>query len=161
MANAHNLLLRGLNAIYNQAPYIKPADVTSFLHFCDTWYMGISIHHDGEENDFFPAIEQMCGEKGIMEANVEQHAQFHDGLEGFGRYIKSCLEGNEDFDGQRLVTMIDGFGTVLGAHLSDEISTLMGLKRFGDEKMKGLMKALAADAEKNMVRRCLFQVRLL
>lgn len=30
-------------------------------------------HHRGEEELFFPKLEAACGEKGLMDANVEQH----------------------------------------------------------------------------------------
>jgi len=34
-----------------------------------------AAHHSGEENEFFPWIEEAAGEKGIMAANVEQHSK--------------------------------------------------------------------------------------
>lgn len=30
-------------------------------------------HHRGEEELLFPKLEAACGEKGLMDANVEQH----------------------------------------------------------------------------------------
>lgn len=151
MVNAHNMLMRGLNAIYNQAPHVKPRDVKSFAHFCNIWSDAIEAHHHSEETAFFPAIEKMSGEKGVMDVNVGQHQQFHDSLHTLAAYFKSVLAGTEEYDGQKVVNIIDTFGGVLSEHLSAEITTLMGLERFGTEKMSGLYKALGADAKENMV----------
>ncbi len=61
----HNTIIRGINAVYHQAPHVKPADHKAFLNFTSTMIQYTRIHHDGEENMFFPAIEQMTGVKGV------------------------------------------------------------------------------------------------
>jgi len=76
MAVFHNLLLRSLNTIYLQAPYVKDADKKAFVGYSYCWYDAIDAHHTGEEKEFFPWIEEAAGEKGIMDANVEQHSQY-------------------------------------------------------------------------------------
>ena len=138
MTHVHNLILRPLNAIYNQAPYI-PKDsletVKSFLFYCENWHGCINHHHHGEEEHFFPRLEQAAGVHGLLEPNVEQHAAFHDGLEAFGKYSKETRP--EDFDGMALRKIIDSFGQVLRDHLMDEIDTLLRLKSYDSEKLKG------------------------
>ena len=57
MALAHNMLLRGLNAIYKQAPWVQPQDIPSFVEYCRHWVAAITIHHAGEEKNLFPWIE--------------------------------------------------------------------------------------------------------
>jgi hypothetical protein len=37
--------------------------------------MTLTAHHDGEEENFFPWIEEAAGEPGLMMANVEQHSK--------------------------------------------------------------------------------------
>ena len=151
MALVHNLIARYLNSIYLQAPHIPAADERDFIRYMRGWYDLVHVHHTNEETDFFPALEEMTGEKGIMEANVEQHHAFEPGLVAFKKYLDELQAGREKFDGAKVVELIDSFGEVLVQHLTDEIQTLLGLRRFGVEKMKGVMEKMNQEAEKGMV----------
>lgn len=151
MAMVHNMAIRGLNSIYLQAPYVAAPDSRSFARYMLAWHALLHVHHSGEEAHFFPAVEAMSGEAGAMEANVAQHRAFHDGLDGFRAYAEACAAGREEFDGGKVVGIIDGFGEVLAAHLREEIDTLLGLRRFGPEKMAELEKKFGEDGEKSMV----------
>ncbi|RFU80058.1 hemerythrin hhe cation binding domain-containing [Trichoderma arundinaceum] len=136
MANVHNMILRGLNSIYLQAPHIKSADEQSFLGYSSCLYDLIHVHHEGEEDILFPAIVDMSGETGVMDQNIEQHHVFHQGLEDYNAYVRSCLNGTEKYNGSRLVAIIDGFGQQLASHLAQEISTLLDLRKYGDKMDK-------------------------
>jgi hypothetical protein len=117
------------------------------------WIFCIGVHHDGEETDFFPAVEVMCGEKGVMDENIAQHAIFHSGSKSLDCYAEECLQGKTQYDGKKIVEIIDGFGESLTTHLKDEITSLLRLERFGMDKVQGIKKVLEKDAEKNMVSR--------
>ncbi|CAJ2513393.1 Uu.00g015120.m01.CDS01 [Anthostomella pinea] len=121
MACVHNTIIRGLNAVYNQAPHVHPQDKKSFLHFAQTMLVYTDVHYRGEETMFFPAVEAMAGEEDIMAANVEQHEAFHDGLHAMEAYLEACLNDVDTYDGDKVVTLIDGFGNTLCEHLADEI----------------------------------------
>lgn len=151
MACVHNVVIRGLNSIYLQAPHVQPADEESFCEYIGHWHGIISMHHTAEEEDGFPMIEKMAGEKGIMDDNVEQHRVFHGGLDALGRYAADCVAGSKEYDGKKIVSMIDEFGGELAKHLEDEIPTIEGLRRYGERKMAGLKGALEAEAERNKV----------
>lgn len=73
MALAHNVIIRGLNSIYLQAPHLKPSDHSSFISYCKCWAELLDEHHDMEESVFFPEIERITGKVEIMDVNVEQH----------------------------------------------------------------------------------------
>lgn len=149
MASVHNVVLRGLNAIYLQARHVQPGDEKAFCAFIRHWHSIISLHHAAEEEDAFPMIEEMAGEKGIMDANIEQHHAFLGGLSELGRYAAECAAGRKRYDGRRVVEMIDEFGAELAGHLRDEIPAIEGLRRYGAEKMAGLRAVLDAEAERN------------
>lgn len=151
MACVHNVVLRGLNAIYLQAPHVQPTDEKSFCAFIGHWHAIISLHHAAEEEDGFPMIEKMAGEEGLIDANVEQLHAFLPGLDALGEYAADCAAGKERYDGRRIVEVIDGFGAVLAAHLADEIPTIEGLRKYGEKKMAGLKGVLEAEAERNKV----------
>lgn len=76
MALVHNVIIRGYNSIYLQAPHVKRADVVDFLHYCLAWYIVVVCHHDSEEHVLFPDIEKATGVKGIMDVDVQEHGKF-------------------------------------------------------------------------------------
>lgn len=144
MALVHNCIIRALNSIYIQAPHIQPRDYKSFVCYSVATFEALSAHHDGEEKYFFPELERMTGEKGIMDGNVKQHEAFHDGFEAWGNWIKNLKAGNGVFESRRCIELMDAFLIPLATHLADEIPTLLGLSKFGDKlDLKALLKAEA------------------
>ena len=65
-----------------------------------------------------------------MDGNLEQHKTFHGGLEVFDEYVNEVLAGKQEYDGKKVVELIDAFGKVLTEHLSDEIPTLLALREY-------------------------------
>lgn len=93
--------------------------------------------------------ENKTGISNIMEVNRMQHESFHDGIQKLDDYVNTGIENNV-FDGNKIVEIIDGFGKPLREHLSNEISTLLSLRRHAN-KLLGLTAALDHEAKKNMV----------
>lgn len=134
MCLAHNIMVRSLNSIYHQCEGVsKPEDVKDFIIYCQTLVEEIEMHHHFEEIVLFPEIAEYTGEKDIMEANVTQHHAFHAGLEKFHEYIYKATF--ETYDGKEVKRMMEEFGPTLAVHLSDEIVTLLGLDKYGGEKL--------------------------
>ncbi|KAK3936573.1 hemerythrin HHE cation binding domain-containing protein [Diplogelasinospora grovesii] len=150
MACVHNIIMRGLNSIYLQAPHIKTSDQKSFLNYVMNWHKLLHVHHRGEEEGFFPDLEAMAGEKGILEANVTQHKAFHDGVDSFKGYVGDVQAGKQKYDGKRIQALIDGFGQTLVQHLADEIPSLQNLRSYGEGKMAGYRKRCDKEGEDNM-----------
>jgi hypothetical protein len=132
MALLHNLYLRGINAIYLQCINVErsPADVPAFVKFALAWGTTLEGHHENEEDIVFPGIEKATGVEGIMAANKQQHEAFHAGLEAYVAYVTSVNEGKEKYDGQKLMDIIDSFGSAMREHLVDEIATLKALDKY-------------------------------
>lgn len=146
MCWVHNLIYRNLNALLLQYTNLtKTTDISDFLIFCQCVHEGISTHHHHEEIYFFPAIEEYTGVKGIMDANVKQHHAFEEGLKSFGEYVYSVKA--EEYDSKVLGGILDSFVEPLVTHLRDEIPTLLGLEKYGGEK---LFK-VNADVEKKIL----------
>jgi hemerythrin-like domain-containing protein len=137
MACAHNALLRGLNSIYQQCPFVSsPTDIKDLLTYTTFWCSWIREHHEGEETLLFPALEEGTGVKGLMEKNVEQHHAFMSGFRELETWVKEVKV--EEYDGGKLRGIIDQFGEKLTEHLSEEITTLLELKEYDGV---GIMKA--------------------
>ncbi|KAH7403542.1 hypothetical protein BKA64DRAFT_453976 [Cadophora sp. MPI-SDFR-AT-0126] len=131
MALAHNIMIRGLNSIYLQAPHIKPEDHRSFISYSLCWAEILDEHHAMEENVLFPAIEAKTGEVGIMDVNIEQHHAFLPGLTAFKEYLTTSRANPKSFSGSHLNNLISSFAPSLATHLADEIPSLLSLSRFG------------------------------
>ena len=77
-----------------------------------------------EELHIFPVLAQrMPAFKEEVEL-LTQHKHIHDGLEKFEAYINDCKAGKRDMRMDELKEIMDSFGTVLWAHLQDEIDQL-------------------------------------
>ncbi|KAF4621572.1 hypothetical protein G7Y89_g14514 [Cudoniella acicularis] len=67
MTLGHNVILRGLNSIILQAPYVPPSKTSAFIEYALIWAEVLTHHHTMEETRLFPEIERITGEKGIMD----------------------------------------------------------------------------------------------
>lgn len=146
MSLVHNVIIRGLNAIYLQAPHVLPADTADFIGYARAWSDFVHIHHAGEEAAFFPTIEKLTGVPGIMDGNIQQHEAFSAGLKAYDEYMGVATA--ESFSGARLVEIIDSFGQVLVQHLADEIPTILALAEHR-EKMD-ISKVIDDEAKHSM-----------
>jgi hypothetical protein len=139
MANVHNMLIRCLNSICLQSPYVKEeADIQDLLQYSLFWEKWLHGHHDGEENVFFPEVEKVTGQKGIMDRNVEQHHAFLPGIEAWTQNISACMkkEESQKFNAAHFKRLMDGFAPQLVQHLAEEIPTLLALDKYDIEGVK-------------------------
>jgi hemerythrin-like domain-containing protein len=74
MAHIHNAVLRGYNSIYLQAPYVKDGDKSAFIGYALTWFRFVKSHHDDEEMELFPKVEEQLGNKNIWKETHEEHS---------------------------------------------------------------------------------------
>ncbi|KAJ4986351.1 hemerythrin HHE cation binding domain-containing protein [Stagonosporopsis vannaccii] len=158
MALVHNCIIRALNSIYNQSPHIPASEHTNFLSFCQATYRGLVAHHDGEEEYFFPDLERITGEKGVMAENIQGHKDFEEGFGAWGQWVAECLSNSSSsgsttsFSSERNLELMDAFLAPLSAHLHDEIPSLLALRRFGDAL--DLAKMFKDEGEKVMGGMC-------
>jgi hypothetical protein len=139
MAHIHNMYLRCLNAIYQQAPYISnAADIKDFLTLLGHLHDMILHHHDVEEERFFPALEALAGNTGKMAENVAQHRAFEAGLAAIDKYARNT--NPENYDSAKLRSLIDDFAPTLREHLTDEIPTLLALSDCDSIELKRVWK---------------------
>ncbi|KAI0387087.1 hypothetical protein F5Y04DRAFT_76496 [Hypomontagnella monticulosa] len=65
LAHAHNAMLRGLNALYLQAPFIRqPGDVADFLFLVRVWGAWVLDYHVLKETVMIPGFEAILGLEG-------------------------------------------------------------------------------------------------
>jgi hemerythrin-like domain-containing protein len=135
MTHLHNIILRVLNSIYQQAPHVKETkDIKDFLQYIKAWHDILEQHHETEEKVFFPELEKLTGIPGCMDGNIEQHHAFEPGLVKIGKYATETLP--ETYDGAEARSIIDSFGSILQQHLNEEIETLKELKQYNSAELK-------------------------
>jgi hemerythrin-like domain-containing protein len=128
MAVSHNVYIRGLNAIYNQAQGVtSPGDIQDFLSFCQIWIEVIHHHHSLEEEIMFPGIERDLGKEGMMKVNLEQHHAFEEAMKEFKTYVG--ITGVAEYKGETVRELVDKFGKLLVSHLHEEIQNLLEIGR--------------------------------
>jgi hemerythrin-like domain-containing protein len=77
MAHIHNAILRGYNSIYLQASHITEADKPAFIGYALTWYRFVKSHHDDEELELFPEVEEVLNQKDIWNEAHQEHGKSH------------------------------------------------------------------------------------
>lgn len=155
MANVHNMILRGLNSIYLQAPKISlPTDIADLMLYIKAWADTVHAHHQLEETTLFPRLEALAKESGEadspMESNVAQHHAFEPKLEETVAYVQDVRDGKKEFDSKVLTELIDGFAPVLMQHLHDEIGTLIKLEKYDGAKVEEATMAMKAEGKKSV-----------
>jgi len=80
-----------------------------------------------------------------MQANIEQHKQFHDGFDALDTYFRNVRKDPSSYDGIMVRTMIDQFGGVFVQHLHEEIGTLERSKLVAIFPNEGELKKIAED----------------
>ncbi|KAF2188482.1 hypothetical protein K469DRAFT_748294 [Zopfia rhizophila CBS 207.26] len=139
MAFAHNAMLRGLNALYLQAPHIPVADASDFLFFTASWAAWVMHHHTIEESSMFPFFESVSGvTPDALQHNISQHHAFADGLAALHTYATSTSASN--YSGARVRELIESFAKPLREHLADEIPTLWALDTVGAQHSRQLLE---------------------
>ncbi len=127
MAQAHNTIFRALNAIYQQALNVVPGtkEAADLLEYCSITYDFMHHHQLGEENTYFPEIEQATGVIGLMEINITEHHNIDVGIEKLRRYAETTRK--EAFNGEELRKIIDEFAGPYQEHQNNEIKTILQL----------------------------------
>jgi hypothetical protein len=76
MAHIHNAILRGYNSIYLQAPHISDVDKPAFIGYALTWFRFVKSHHDSEEFELFPKVEDMLHRNDIWGVTHDEHRMY-------------------------------------------------------------------------------------
>lgn len=150
MALVHNILLRGLNCIYIQAPNVKETnDIADFMKFCDAWSSVLHSHHAAEETVYFKMLDEQSSKDDVFITNHAEHEKFLPGLFAFDLYVSGVKDDAKPYDGYRLRELIDVFGTDLENHLHHEIGVLEHLGSDGSINWEDCGKAMAQYSKKN------------
>ncbi|KAK7982132.1 hypothetical protein PG996_009824 [Apiospora saccharicola] len=131
----HNAFTRGLTSIHLQCVNIEtsPKDIPDFVAFCEIWGELLQDHHETEEADVFPFLEEGAGVPGLMKSSFEGHRAFDAGLAEFMTYIWKVEAGEEKYSSHKLKAVIESFAPAMHEHMVNEIPALLALdSRLGE-----------------------------
>lgn len=150
MAQAHNILIRGLNAIVLQAPHVPDSsspdyieqDVKDLLSYTNSWIKMVHHHHGVEEDYMFPEVDVILGRQGVMAEPKGQHELFHDGLDRLTAYTTETKPSTYKWEGKGgMKEIVDTFAKHLADHLHAEVEYLLTLEEIGDAVAQAFNKA--------------------
>ncbi|KAI1806775.1 hypothetical protein F4811DRAFT_101356 [Daldinia bambusicola] len=101
VTNTHNAMLRGLNALYLQAPYVRhPADVADFCFLARVWACWVKDYHNHKEGVMIPKFEDALGvERGSLKLtwafSEGEEKWISSGKGGEGKKGKGKAKGKE------------------------------------------------------------------
>ncbi|KAI0128679.1 hypothetical protein BJ170DRAFT_682464 [Xylariales sp. AK1849] len=89
----------------------------------------LTMHHDIEERYIFPVLAKKMPEFKAGKGNgaaelLRQHREIHKGMDGLEEYLKVCYMGEQLLELRVLKEKLESWGTVLWAHLDQEVKTL-------------------------------------
>jgi len=145
MCLLHNAIIRGFNSIYLQAPHVQDGDKAAFVGYAQTWLRFVLTHHDDEERNLFPKVEEVLGDKDIWGETHEEHESFIPGLEEMGTYL-STLPSPTALSPTELIRIMDSFRAPFEHHFHHEITTIAALSSHPNAPVEGTPSATAASA---------------
>jgi hemerythrin-like domain-containing protein len=77
----------------------------------------IHAHHRGEEEFIFPFLQTKLD----MAHNLEQHEEFHAGMDTFEDYLKKVQSKQQEYDAEKMRELLKAFADPLVQHLHDEV----------------------------------------
>ena len=146
MALLHNLIFRAYNSSYNQCLGVRPgtADARDFLVYNQVFYEHIKEHHDTEEEIFFPLLQKLTGEKGIMDQNIREHQELEEGLHKLHDYVFGT--DSNSYDGEKFKSILEILEGPLRKHLYAEISTMLDLTKYDSRELEKVWAELSSKA---------------
>jgi len=148
MAALHNVLIRSFNSIIYHAPNIGPADVPSFIKYCQSVTAMLHEHHATEEQLVFPYFESKLG-KGAMDANISQHHEFIPKFDEWDQLCQNIQSGKSQYEAGNFVALLRESTDLLVAHLADEIPT-MEASKLKSHFSEAELQALEIDIDKKV-----------
>ncbi|KAB8349712.1 hypothetical protein FH972_023727 [Carpinus fangiana] len=86
----------------------------------------LTMHHNIEEAHIFPILGQRMPafRSDALTGPLQQHREIHAGMDKLGEYFNACKSGERSLRREEVKEICDSFGTVLWAHLDDEVEQL-------------------------------------
>lgn len=136
MTHQHNAALRGLNAMYLQAPHVNtPQDITDFLFLMQCWGLWVQYYDQLRRTRMFPECEELMNHPGCILGRLRGDLDFSPSLDRLLDYVQETHPVPETYDPWIYRELIMQFGLVFRAHLEDTITVLGELPHSWSEEV--------------------------
>ncbi|KAI1495071.1 hypothetical protein F5X96DRAFT_690830 [Biscogniauxia mediterranea] len=145
IAHIHNAMLRGLNAVYLQAPHVRqPADIADLMFLAHAWSAWVLDHHTLKQTAMLPAFESVLGLQPGSLGSSSYKAPEDEGQEGdeegddddelatalqhVHAYAATAHADPATYDPDALRALLARLGDLLAPHLSRQVGVLAGTR---------------------------------
>ncbi|KAI1085269.1 hypothetical protein F5B20DRAFT_137495 [Whalleya microplaca] len=162
LAHTHNAMLRGLNAIYLQAPHVhQPTDVSDLLFLTQSWSAWVLDHHNVKETSMLPGFEAVLGlpagsltstsstPPGATNGNTNgnghdnEAAEIQSLLQNVHGYAASTQAQPHTYSPATLTDLLAALGTPLATLLAAQIPLLVSMRDLSHSATSPGIPALA------------------
>ncbi|ETS78109.1 hypothetical protein PFICI_10171 [Pestalotiopsis fici W106-1] len=134
MTHQHNAALRGLNAIYLQAPHLQDLqDITDLLFLVQCWGLWVQYYDNLRRNSIFPQFEEALQKPGFLLARIQEETDFIPSLDRLLHYVQETHAQVETYDAGIFQGLINDVGVPFRSHLADTISILLEIPWLCDQ----------------------------
>ena len=98
--------------------------IKQFLDHAAEFCSILTLHHNIEEQSFFPMLASRMTVFQHNEIMRSQHREIHAGLDKLETYVAECRAGKRELRLSEMRQIMDSFGGVLWRHLDEEVENL-------------------------------------
>ncbi|KAK9415083.1 hypothetical protein SUNI508_01931 [Seiridium unicorne] len=130
MTHQHNAALRGLNAIFLQAPHVTDfQDITDLLFLTQCWGLWVQYYDHFRRTRMFPKFEETLKRPGCILSQLGGNLDFAPSLTRLLQYVQQTHPMVETYDPILFRELIKELGLILQEHLATLISIVTDLPR--------------------------------
>ncbi|KAI1846193.1 hypothetical protein JX265_010570 [Neoarthrinium moseri] len=129
VCQGHNAALRGLNAIFLQAPHVSAAnDVADLLFLTKSWAGWVLGQHVQRQTRLFPQFEETLGKPGSITSLYTEELNFEPALHHLLDYSEHTHSRPAAYDSSNFLLLIKGVGNAFRAYVEAQTSILVDLQ---------------------------------
>lgn len=126
--NLYNAMLRGINSLFLQAPFVTAlGDIVDFLFLAQSWAGWVRQHHEHLRTHMYPKFEEILCKPGALVVKLGETEPFLPALEDLISYAEQARDRPETYDAAELLRVIEDLGRRLHHYFAAQISTMMGM----------------------------------
>ncbi|KAI0133465.1 hypothetical protein BJ170DRAFT_715498 [Xylariales sp. AK1849] len=128
VTHGYNATVRGLNAVYLQAPYVTAAkDIADLLFLTHCWSVWVLDSRILRQTRVFPEFEEILERPGAFPSSLKGELDFGPALHVLSQYAEQTQSTPECYDCRVLQEMIEILAPPLHENLARQISMLVDM----------------------------------
>lgn len=126
--NLYNAMLRGINSLFLQAPFVTAlVDIVDFLFLAQSWAGWVRQHRDHLKTRMYPCFEEVLGKPGALAVNLEETETFLPALEDLAGYSAQARDKPETYDAAKLLRIVEDLAPRLHHYFRAQVTVMMDM----------------------------------